>query len=801
MKLYSSSSSSSSSSIFLSSLFVFILFRNVEAVGNNAFPAVIMFGDSIVDTGNNNNLNSPTKSNFPPYGRDFMGGVPTGRFSNGKVPSDFLVEELGIKELLPAYLDPNLKPEDLLTGVSFASGGSGYDPATAKLEVATPLFNQLQQFQEYKEKLKVIAGEEGTNTILRKSLFVVVASSNDIANTYFNFRIREFQFNLFTYTDLLVGSASTFLQCPSLTMFWFYVYVFVFCCCAEAARELARNNEFPAIIFFGDSIVDPGNNNNRLFALAKSNFPPYGRDFIGGVATGRFSNGKIPTDFIVEKLGIKELLPAYLDPNLRPEDLLTGVSFGSGGCGYDPLTSELVSAISFEDQLKMFQEYIEKLKQIAGEESTNTILTKGLFGVVASSNDIANVYFDTHIRQLQYNIFNYTDFLVGSASTFLQELYELGARKIAVFGAPPLGCLPASITFAGEIISREKCVEAYNQAAKLFSDKLSAEVDRLNSNLADVKLVYIDIYHPLLDLIQNPNKYGFGNVDRGCCGTGIIETSALCNPLSFNTCTNASSYLFWDSYHPTEQTYKILVSNIMKKKKLLKSTTEAAIKLAGDNTFPAVIFFGDSIVDTGNNNYVLTVAKCNFPPYGKDFIGGKATGRFCNGKVPPDFVVEKLGIKELLPPYLDPNLKSEDLLTGVSFASGASGYDSLTSELVVSKLSITVVVAQELLRHHFYVTHSASTHKPKNHLPCNTFWYCPKISNTTINAASIHGKNPSDKQQLRLRQHPPGRGIDKHVFETWFEDNRHLISVTRATEVTKRGKGEFGFTVKNSKEK
>ncbi|KAK4859211.1 hypothetical protein QYF36_001479 [Acer negundo] len=444
------------------------------------------------------------------------------------------------------------------------------------------------------------------------------------------------------------------MQCPSFTMFWFYVSVFLFCYCAEAARELAGNNEFPAVIFFGDSIVDPGNNNNRLFALAKSNFPPYGRDFIGGVATGRFSNGKIPSDFIVEKLGIKELLPAYLDPNLRPEDLLTGVSFASGGCGYDPLTSELVSAISFEDQLKMFQEYIEKLKEIAGEESTSTILTKGLFGVVGSSNDIANVYFDTHIRQLQYNIFNYTDFLVGSASTFLQKLYGLGARKIAVFGAPPLGCLPASITFAGEIISREKCIEVYNQAAKLFSDKLSAEVDRLNINLADVKLVYIDIYDPLLDLIQNPNKYGFDG------------------PLTF--------------------------------------------------------FFS---------------------------------------------AVEKLGIKELLPPYLDPNLKPEDLLTGVSFASGASGYDSLTSELV----------------------------KPKNHLPCNTFWYCPKISNTTINAASIHGKNPSDKQQLRLRQHPPVRGIEKYVFETWFEDNRHLISVTRATEVTKRDKGEFGFTVKNSKEK
>lgn len=55
-----------------------------------SFEAVIMFGDSIVDTGNNNQLKTPTKCNFLPYGRDFDGGVPTGRFSNGKVPSDLL---------------------------------------------------------------------------------------------------------------------------------------------------------------------------------------------------------------------------------------------------------------------------------------------------------------------------------------------------------------------------------------------------------------------------------------------------------------------------------------------------------------------------------------------------------------------------------------------------------------------------------------------------------------------------------------------------------------------------------------
>lgn len=46
-------------------------------------------------------------------------------------------EELGIKDTVPAYLDPNLKEEDLATGVAFASGGSGYDPLTPKIVVRT----------------------------------------------------------------------------------------------------------------------------------------------------------------------------------------------------------------------------------------------------------------------------------------------------------------------------------------------------------------------------------------------------------------------------------------------------------------------------------------------------------------------------------------------------------------------------------------------------------------------------------------------------------------------------------------
>jgi hypothetical protein len=50
---------------------------------------------------------------------------------------------LGIKGYVPAYLDPNLKSSDLLTGVGFASGASGYDPLTPKIAVNNIYFKLL----------------------------------------------------------------------------------------------------------------------------------------------------------------------------------------------------------------------------------------------------------------------------------------------------------------------------------------------------------------------------------------------------------------------------------------------------------------------------------------------------------------------------------------------------------------------------------------------------------------------------------------------------------------------------------
>ncbi|XP_010239463.1 GDSL esterase/lipase At2g24560-like [Brachypodium distachyon] len=76
-----------------------------EAKKKAMATAAIVFGDSIVDPGNNNDLFTLSKANHLPYGKDLAGHIPTGRFSNGLIPSDFLgTRRLNLKQLLPPYL-------------------------------------------------------------------------------------------------------------------------------------------------------------------------------------------------------------------------------------------------------------------------------------------------------------------------------------------------------------------------------------------------------------------------------------------------------------------------------------------------------------------------------------------------------------------------------------------------------------------------------------------------------------------------------------------------------------------------
>lgn len=261
---------------------------------------------------------------------------------------------------------------------------------------------------------------------------------------------------------------------------------------------------------------------------------------------------------------MKQLLPAYLGVEHSPEELLTGVSFASGATGFDPLTPVVVSVISMEQQLAYFDEYRGKLVGIAGEEETARIIDGALFVVCAGTDDVANTYFTTPFRSVEYDIPSYVDLLVSGAEDFLRKVSSRGARKIGFVGMPPVGCVPSQRTLGGGLA--RQCEDRRNYAAQLYNARIQDMIDRLNNGenggFTSTLVVYLDIYRILDDLMERGDRYGFTETTRGCCGTGTIEVTGLCDARFVSVCDDVSRHVFFDSYHPTERAYSIIVNDI-----------------------------------------------------------------------------------------------------------------------------------------------------------------------------------------------------------------------------------------------
>ncbi|KAF9591712.1 hypothetical protein IFM89_006058 [Coptis chinensis] len=315
----------------------------------------------------------------------------------------------------------------------------------------------------------------------------------------------------------------------------------------------------PGMFIFGDSVADAGNN-NKLFTIVKANFLPYGRDFVTHKPTGRFCNGKLATDFTAENLGFTSYPPPYLSQQAQGKNLLTGVNFASAASGYNDGTAQLYRAVSLTQQLEYFKEYKTKLATVAGQSQAASIINGSIYLISAGSSDYVQNYYIRPSVNLLYSVDQYSDLLVQSFSTFVQNLYGLGARRIGVTSLPPLGCLPAAITLFGD---SNECVERLNKDAVSFNNRINVTAQTLKGKLSGLKIVVFDIYQPLFDLATKPSENGFAEGRKGCCGTGVIETSFLCNKRSIGTCANASQYVFWDGFHPTEAANNILANDLL----------------------------------------------------------------------------------------------------------------------------------------------------------------------------------------------------------------------------------------------
>ncbi|XP_051129833.1 GDSL esterase/lipase At1g33811-like [Andrographis paniculata] len=98
-----------------------------------------------------------------------------------------------------------------------------------------------------------------------------------------------------------------------------------------------------------------------------------------------------------------------------------------------------------------------------------------------------------------------------------------------------------------------------------------------------------------------------------------------------------------------------------------------------------MFIFGDSLVDNGNNNAMITLSRANYRPYGIDFPQG-ATGRFTNSRTFVDVLAQLLGFRNYILPFA--RARGRALLDGANYASGASGIRDETGNNLGDHLSM-----------------------------------------------------------------------------------------------------------------
>ncbi|CAL5419304.1 unnamed protein product [Camellia sinensis] len=320
-----------------------------------------------------------------------------------------------------------------------------------------------------------------------------------------------------------------------------------------------------AIFTFGDSIFDAGNNHFNKNCTAQADFPPYGSSFFRH-PTGRFTNGRTVVDFISQFVGI-ELQKPYLELQSEvtngsmKEYPSNGINFASAGSGVLRGTNHYLGVMPIQDQLQQFQTLVDQNK------IDKDLIRQSFFLFESGSNDIFNYFLsfgpptlnpDAHVQSM-----------LTQVEDFIDRLYRLGARSLAVFSLGPVGCVPARAVLPSAPVDR--CFGKMNKMVKNYNQGLENLVKNVHIKYPGVAGVYGAVYDIVQLFRAMPMRYGILNVSSACCGYGTLGGQMQCGKEGYYICSNPNQFLFWDFFHPSEHAYKLI-------SKLLWSGSQSRIR-------------------------------------------------------------------------------------------------------------------------------------------------------------------------------------------------------------------------------
>ncbi|GAV75292.1 Lipase_GDSL domain-containing protein, partial [Cephalotus follicularis] len=292
------------------------------------------------------------------------------------------------------------------------------------------------------------------------------------------------------------------------------------------------------LFVFGDSYVDTGN----WGKFANSWKEPYGITF-PGKPVGRFSDGRVLTDYIASFLGIRT--PVAYSEKVQ-SNLKHGINFAYGGTG---VFDTLIPAPNMTTQIRFFQHLLKD------KVYTKHDLRSSVALVSVAGNDYAAYILRNGSLE---GISTFTKSLIKQLAVDLKQIHRLGVKKIAITGIGPVGCLPLSTAPH----SYSDCNETFNLLAKFHNQILHQAVKNLNKESKKCVFVTLDIYSAFMSAIKKQKtqagklKSKYTNPLKPCC-VGITNRDT-CGSVDekgtkkYVVCKNPKLSFFWDAVHPSQ---------------------------------------------------------------------------------------------------------------------------------------------------------------------------------------------------------------------------------------------------------
>jgi outer membrane lipase/esterase len=271
---------------------------------------------------------------------------------------------------------------------------------------------------------------------------------------------------------------------------------------------------FENVVVFGASLDDTGNACN----VAPTSCPPF------PYANARFSNGPLWVEQMAEKLNAR-VAPARGG----------GSNFAFAGARTGAIAGRPTSVPNMVQQADL---YLEN-----GSKSNRDV---ALYVVNAATvgNDIndALVLAQTNPQAPAAVIAG----AVTNIAAIIGKLHAGGGRHVLLLNSTDIGRTPQ--------------VAALGAAASATATALSVQFNTaLNAQLASVRaaspgltIYTVDLGALTAQVLANPSSFGFTNVAAACVS---ISPPSLCS--------TPASYFYWDSFHPTEATGKIVAQRAL----------------------------------------------------------------------------------------------------------------------------------------------------------------------------------------------------------------------------------------------